>query len=413
MTEQENEGAGIRVVEMSAIVSTEVSWLWDEWIAFGKISLLEADPGAGKSTVAADLAARVSTGTSMPLSTRLSQPMAVLLVAPEDSLEDIVRPRLEAAGADLSRIAVLAEAENTIPGGLDQIEEICRVRDTKMLIIDSLDDCLSSGYSPHNNHSIRRALAPLDAMASRLGIAVLIIRHLVKASGGRAISRGQGAIALGSRARSVMCIMQHPNDPQLRVLACVKTNLGPRPQSLVFEIVPEGGSAVVRWVGPTDLDADAIGGGRGASDRTLGGVARRLLIANLAAGPVAANDLFELAAKRGISKPTLRRAQEDLRIPSRRRPGGDLRWFWYSPGTSDLGLDGLGESQADPGVRHTLPAQHDHDDHLDNVDQCCAAPEAGAGDQDDQGDHLCTGSPVLAAVPGACFGNGIVDRGDA
>lgn len=249
------------MTRVSDVQTEMVTWLWPERIPYGKLTVLEGDPGLGKSTVTLDLAARVSTGSDMPDGDKLFGPSDVILISSEDGISDTVRPRLEAAQADLRRVHVIRGLGDgrmiEIPDDLPSLEEAISQTGSTFVIIDPLVAFLGPNIDSHRDQDIRRALHPLIELADRTKAAVLLMRHLNK-GGGKAMYRGGGSIGITGAVRAGMVIAHHPDDDMQRVLAVFKSNLAKVPDSLVYRLVPDGlrGVARVQWSGPTHLSAD-------------------------------------------------------------------------------------------------------------------------------------------------------------
>ncbi|MDP6582331.1 MAG: AAA family ATPase, partial [Vicinamibacterales bacterium] len=218
-------------VLLSDVTPERVEWLWLGRIPSGKVTLIDGDPGLGKSALTTDLAARVSTGRPMPDGEPCEAGGVVILTA-EDALADTVRPRLDAAGANSTRIIAVptvgtGEDEHmpSVPGDLGAIEVAIQRVDARLVIIDPLMAYLGGEVNSHRDQDVRRALAPIAQLAERTGVAVLIIRHLNKDQGGKAIYRGGGSIGISGAARSVLLVAEDPDDLDRRILVPVKANL--------------------------------------------------------------------------------------------------------------------------------------------------------------------------------------------
>lgn len=254
-------------VDLSEVQREEVTWLWPSRIPMGRTTLLDGDPGLGKSTLTLDIAARVTRGGLFPDDSRAPLGNVVILSA-EDGLGDTVRPRLEAAGADLTRVmaikGVRRRGEGSSPPDIrDDLDAIARVLkpDTKLMVVDPLMAYLPDNVNPNRDHEIRRCLLPLTEFATRTGIAVLLVRHLKKNDHGHgALYAGGGSIGIAGAARSVLMMGPDPDNPARRVVAAVKTNLCPMPPSLAFVIEPaEDGTPTLAWeIYPLNITADQI-----------------------------------------------------------------------------------------------------------------------------------------------------------
>jgi archaellum biogenesis ATPase FlaH len=343
-----DHAAGARTVSLSDVQPEEVSWLWDGRIPFGKLTLLDGDPGLGKSTLALEVAARLTRGERLP-GGGLAEVSSVLILSAEDGLGDTIRPRLEAAGADVSRVFAIqavsnSEGEEEFPclRHVAEIEEAIRVRAARLLIVDPLMAYLGDKTNSWRDQDVRRALAPVAAMAERTGAAVLIIRHLTKGGGSNAVYRGGGSIGISGAARSVLLVAKDPEDEERRVLASAKSNLSRPPDSLAYRLRSAGNVARVEFeAAPVHLTADQLlAAQEGPEGRGALGEAEAFLRDLLVDRPVASKDGLKAAREAGISEITLRRARERLGIRPR-RIGFDGAWFWGLPAEGDHPLPKL------------------------------------------------------------------------
>lgn len=295
------------VVTLADVAPESVRWLWRDWLAHGKLHVLDGDPGQGKSTTTADLAARITTGAPMPGETMRRAPAAVLFVTYEDGLGDTLRPRLEAAGADLGRVQAwrgTRTADATVPpvfpddlGALRVIVDDLR---PALIVVDPLMAALAGEVNSFRDQDVRRVLAHLARVAEDADAAVLLVRHLRKGTAGNAIHAGGGSIGIVGAARVGWSLAPHPDDPEARVLAQVKNNVAPLAPSRVLRLDPTpSGVARVRWDGTTDLTAEALHAAREDRPDDGGPDVDDWLRAVLAAGPVPSRDLKRLAGDEG------------------------------------------------------------------------------------------------------------------
>jgi RecA-family ATPase len=293
-------------------------------IAFGELNLLDGDPGTNKSSVTLDLAARLSTGRAMPDGTKNDQAGVLLLVA-EDSLGKTVRPRLEAAGADLRRIAVLDEGVTL--DKLAVIEEATRRIHARLVVIDPIMAFLTR--HAHFDQAVRQALKPLKGLADRTGAAFVLVRHLNKSGGRHSLYRGSGSIGIIAAARSALLAANDPKDSNMRVLCHVKNNLGPLIPSLRYEPVKaDNGTLVIEWRGQCDYRPEDLlvppKDTQGRLDE-----AKKFLLDILEGGPVEQQTVKAKAAEMALAWRTVERAKEFLGIVSQRKgwgPGSKCVW---------------------------------------------------------------------------------------
>lgn len=322
---------------LSEVVAEQVWWLWPGRIPLGKITLVEGDPDLGKSAVTTDWSARVSVGRSWPDGTSCPQGGAVLLNA-EDGLADTVKPRLDAAGGDPSKVLALAtvgrgdsERMISIPEDLGMIRRGIERVGAKLVVVDPLMAFLSGDVNSHRDQDVRRALAPLKTLAEETGVAMVVVRHLNKGGGSSPIYRGGGSIGIVGAARSALLVARHPEDERRRVLARVKNNLAEPVPSLAFELVGTGeGSVRVEWKGETHHAADALlAAPADPEERSALDEATAFLRDALGGGPVWGVEVKKDARKAEISEATLRRAKTALGVRSSKEADGT--WSWSLP----------------------------------------------------------------------------------
>ncbi len=262
-------------VRASDVEPQPVQWLWRRRLARGKLSIVDGDPGQGKGLLTMDLAARLSAGRAFPGDFGVSQePRAVILISPEDDIDDTLVPRLMAARADLTRIHILntltetdpetgklVERRISIPRDVLRIEELQRQTGAELLIIDPVMDCLDSGVKTHVDSEVREALMPLKHMATRTGLAVLLVRHFNKSGQGPAMYRGGGSIAFTALCRTAFIVAEHPDGEGKVAFLPVKSNIGKLPDGLTFSkmLVHEDAIPSIKWdAEPTQLNANDV-----------------------------------------------------------------------------------------------------------------------------------------------------------
>ncbi|WP_368834357.1 AAA family ATPase [Mycobacterium intracellulare] len=263
--------SGVQLTRLADVEPEEVSWHWRGRLPVGKLVTLDGDPGLGKSTLALAIAAIITRGGHWPDGSACEHPGAVLLMSAEDGLADTVRPRLDAAGADVDHVHAIEgvsindeNGERTLrPPNLADItslEEAITRTGARLLVIDVVMAYLPVGTDAHKDQDIRRVLSRLAALAERTRCTILLLRHLNKAKGGDPLYRGGGSIGIVGAARAGMLVAPDPEDPERRVLASVKSNLGPPPGSLAYRLVEAGdhGVARVQWEGSTEHTARTL-----------------------------------------------------------------------------------------------------------------------------------------------------------
>jgi RecA-family ATPase len=204
LTAQEEE---VQLCRVSDLCIQPVRWLWPGRLALGKLSLLEGDPGLGKSLITLDLCARLSRGLPLPDGSSGGEPCNCLVLNAEDGEADTVRSRLVALGADLDRVFVLSRRGLTgqtirLPSKLNVLADALKRTQARLTVIDPLVAFLDPGVASGNDQSVRRALTPLAALAAQHHTAIWMARHLNKQGGKQAIYRGGGSIGLIGACRS-------------------------------------------------------------------------------------------------------------------------------------------------------------------------------------------------------------------
>lgn len=301
------------VQRASEIEDEDVDWLWMHRIPAGTLSRVDGNPGLGKSVMTLDLAAKVSTGEPLPGSDEVRPPADVLVMAAEDDKATIKR-RLVAAGADLDRVHIVTSEMLTLPKNNRVLERMIEERDIRLAIIDPLMAFLGEKVNANQDHDVRKVLRPLRAIAERTGAAILLVGHLNKSDNTTSIYRSVGSIGLLASVRVAMLVAEHPTEPNRRALSVSKSNLGPKPESWVFEVVDGGrGDPLVKWIETADLSADDLLKGRPTtSDK--GSLAKALLVEMLTGTDVAANEILAEAARRQIGESMVRAAKKALGV---------------------------------------------------------------------------------------------------
>lgn len=317
------------------IAPSEVQWLWKPYLARGRLAILDGEPNTGKSLVAIDLAARLSRGGPLPDGSLLAKPGTALILNAEDDLADTLRPRAAAAGADLSRVIVAdfaASGPPQFPKCVEQLFDLICDRGADLLVIDPLSAFLPRGI--RSDSDVRRALAPLAGLAAETGCAVLIVRHLARSVGPNAVYRSTGSMGALGAALTGLLLARHPEEPDLRVLAVTKSYLGAPPAALGVRLASTDTGPSLHWTGAVDLSADELCVSRSADAvRRPRERAAEFLRAALAGGPRPVAELEALAAERGLSWTTLKRAKEQLKLKSElvQVSEKEQAWRWFDP----------------------------------------------------------------------------------
>ena len=337
---------------VSEIEAKPVCWLWHDRIARGKLTIIAGNPGLGKSQITASIAAVVTTGGRWPVTGERCKPGDVLVLSAEDDPADTLRPRLEAAEADLQRVhfvdgvtagyssdgncgsrAFCVEDDLQALGAkLDELGDVAAV------VIDPITAYLGDTDS-HKNADVRRVLAPVSNLAARHNTAIIAVSHLNKSGGAQALMRVTGSLAFVAAARAAYLVTTDPQNKARRFFLPMKNNLGPDVMGLAFEIegasIPSAAGPLatsrVCWESePVSITADEVMEAEKPGNASALDAAVDWLRETLADGPVSSGDIFEQADAAGISKATVRRASNELRIkPIKSGMAGG--WSWSLP----------------------------------------------------------------------------------
>jgi RecA-family ATPase len=327
------EGELLSEVEVEA-----VTWLWKGRVPLGKLTILDGDPGMGKSTILLDLAARVSRGRAMPDGFP-GVPGGVVILTAEDGLADTVRPRLDAAGADCSRIVALTTIEATdgprpvtLPDDLEHVRAAIARVGAVLVIVDPLMAYLAGPVDAHRDKDIRRALMPLAQLAEETGVAIVLIRHLVKSGGVNPLYRGGGSIGIVGACRSGLLVCTDPEVEGARILSSTKSNLSAPPASLTYVLEAPNDVLRIRWTGTSaHTAASLLEAGSDQEERGATTEAKAFLQDLLRDGPRSAHDVKQECEAAGLAWRTVKRAKANLEIACH-KAGGRGGWTWELKG---------------------------------------------------------------------------------
>ncbi len=349
-TPQIKYGKGKAIVKcFTDIQSVPISWLWQGRIALGKLTMVAGDPGLGKSLVTATLAAHVSKGYAWPVDQSIPPTGDIILISAEDDPADTIKPRLEAAGADCTRIHVVeaiqeevADAESESGQHMFSFKRdiatlgdlLSSLPNCRLVIIDPISAYLDNADS-NNNSDIRGLLAPLAELASKHKVAIILVSHLNKNSGGNASYRVMGSLAFTAAVRTAYIVTKDKENPERRLLMPLKNNIAKDKTGLAYSIVEaENGQPVIAWESePVEITTEeALAFSQSTEQHTATDEAVDFLIDLLAKGPVKADEASKEAQKIGISSKPLRNARGKLGIkPKKSSSFEDGFWEWKLP----------------------------------------------------------------------------------
>ncbi len=315
----------LSLVRMSDVKLQEVRWLWKPYIPFGKLTIIQGDPGEGKTTFALRLAAACSSGVALP-GMEIAEPFNVIYQTAEDGLGDTIKPRLIEAGADESRVLNICEDTDPLSLSDERIEQAIRQTDAKLMILDPIQGYIGERIDINRANEIRTVLKKVAAVAERTGCAIIMVGHLNKAQGSSSAYRGLGSIDFRAAARSVLLVGRLRKEPNVRVIVHDKSSLAPEGKSIAFNLGNEDG---FYWLdGYSEISAEELLCGFSAETKTA--VAEELIRSMLADGKeVTAEEIFRTAANKNISQRTVNEAKKKIDGIKTRKVGKG--WAWSLP----------------------------------------------------------------------------------
>ena len=311
----------LRLIKMSDVEPTKVEWLWYPYIPYGKITIIQGDPGEGKTTLILNLAALLSKGEKLPESEEKSDPINIIYQTAEDGLSDTVKPRLIAAKADDERITVIDESKLELSLTDERLEQAIIETKAKLVILDPLQAYIGANVDMHRANEIRPVMKHLAEVAQRQQCAVVLIGHLNKAMGMKSSYRGLGSIDIPASARSVLLVGRIKDNPTVRVMAQIKSSLAPEGEPIAFELNKETG---FRFIGKYDISIDDLLNGVATTSKLE--QAEKLLRDMLSDGSsIKQKQLQQQAKIRNISERTLNEAKKNVGVKSFR---SNNEWYW-------------------------------------------------------------------------------------
>ncbi|MDD7515397.1 AAA family ATPase [Ruminococcus flavefaciens] len=319
----------IGIYNMAKIEATETEWLWYPYIPYGKVTIIQGDPGEGKTTLALNIAAALTRGKTVtgdtvdPVSGKELFPVPVLFQTAEDGLADTVKPRLVAADADCGYISGVDESHYPLTITDGRLEEALRLTNARLVILDPLQAYLGSDVDMHRANEIRPVMSYLANMAEQFGCAIVLIGHMNKNMGAKAAYRGLGSIDLTAAARSVLLVARDKSDPDRRIVMQIKSSLAREGKPVAFRL---GENNAFTFEGECEADPENVLLGLGTSQPKQSDLARDFLRAELGSGEMKAIQvLLDKAVKKGLSIDSLRIAKKELNVRSIKH---EKIWFW-------------------------------------------------------------------------------------
>ena len=317
----EENNTKLKLIKMSEIESKEIEWLWYPFIPYGKLTIIQGDPGDGKTTMVLNLAASLSKGEGIDKDMRVAESINIIYQTAEDGLADTVKPRLEVAGADCERIVVIDESEKSLSMIDERLEEAILKTNARLLILDPIQAYLGGGMDMNRANEARNMTKKLGLLAEKYNCSILLIGHMNKASGNKAAYRGMGSVDFFAVARSVLLVGRIEGEPELRALVQIKNNLAPFGNSKAFALVEDG----FQWKGDYNITADEVLGGVAPKTNKLEKAKILLKELALTQSTISSKEIIQLAEEEGISKRTLENAKTELGIRAKKQ---NQIWYW-------------------------------------------------------------------------------------
>ena len=311
----------LQMIKMSEIQSQEVAWLWYPFIPYGKLTIVQGDPGDGKTMLVLNIAAKLSKGEGIDSEMKRTEPLTVIYQSAEDGLADTVKPRLEAAGANCENISVIDESIKSLSMIDERLEEAVIRTKAKLLILDPIQAYLGGDMDMNRANEARDMTKKLAALAEKYQCAIVLVGHMNKAAGNKAAYRGMGSIDFFAVARSVLLVGRVEGEANIRAVVQIKNNLAAFGRPKAFELSEDG----FHWLGDYEITADEVLGGIAPKANKLEQAKRLLREVAETNNAMQSNEIFNLAEEQGISRRTLENAKKELSIRAKRINNS---WYW-------------------------------------------------------------------------------------
>ena len=332
MDNRRNE-SNLKLINMEQVEIEKIDWLLYPFIPFGKVTIVQGDPGEGKTTMVLQIIAKLTKGEAVLPSdsdesdleekTMALEPVNVIYQTAEDGLGDTIKPRLLSAGADCSRVMVIDDGDQALTMMDARLEEAIIKTNARLVVLDPIQGFLGTAVDMHRANEIRPLMKRVAVLAEKYHCAIILIGHMNKNSNGKSSYRGLGSIDFQAAARSVLIVGRIKDEPEIRVVCHVKSSLAPEGKSIAFRLDKDTG---FEWIGEYDISADDLLSGDNRGQKIH--AAKEFLKEILASGSVAQTKVAEEAESRRIKKKTLWNAKKELEIDSVKIGN---QWFWMLP----------------------------------------------------------------------------------
>ena len=317
----EEQKCVLKIIKMSDVQLQEIEWLWYPFIPYGKLTIIQGDPGDGKTTLVLNIAAKLSKGEGLDENMQIAEPINIIYQTTEDGLADTVKPRLELAGADCEKIMVIDESDKSLSMIDERLEEAIVKTGARLLILDPIQAYLGGGMDMNRANEARDMTKKLGALAEKTKCAIILIGHMNKAAGNKAAYRGMGSIDFFAVARSVLLVGRIEGEANTRAVVQIKNNLAAFGHAKAFELSESG----FQWLGDYEITVDEVLGGIAPKANKMEQAKKILRELAETQNAVQSNEVFELAEEHGISKRTMENAKKDLGIKAKKINNA---WYW-------------------------------------------------------------------------------------
>ena len=304
---------------MEDVKCENVEWLWYPFIPYGKITIIQGDPGEGKTTLVLQIIAKLTKGDTI-INGEGKEPINIIYQTAEDGLSDTIKPRLVSANADCSKVLVIDDKEAPLTMLDVRLEKAIAETGARLVVLDPIQGFLGADVDMHRANEIRPVMKHIAEIAEKYRCAVILVGHMNKCNVGKSAYRGLGSIDFQAAARSVLIVGRIKNEPEIRVVCQIKNSLAPEAKSIAFRLNEKNG---FEWIGECDVKADELlcGTAKGMKQKT----AIHFLEDTLSKGKMAQTKIAELAEEKGISNKTLRNAKKSLDIKASKIGN---QWYW-------------------------------------------------------------------------------------
>ena len=321
MQQKNDNKAELKMIKMSDVQSQTVDWLWYPYIPYGKLTIIQGDPGDGKTTLILNIAARLSKGEGLDNDMKVTEPVNIIYQTAEDGLADTVKPRLELAEAVCERIMVIDETEKSLSMIDERLETAIKRTGARVLILDPIQAYLGGTMDMNRANEARDMTKKLATLAEKYQCAIVLVGHMNKAAGNKAAYRGMGSIDFFAVARSVLLVGRVEGEANIRAVVQIKNNLAAFGHPKAFELSEDG----FHWLGDYEITADEVLGGIAPKANKLEQAKRLLREVAETNNAMQSNEIFNLAEEQGISRRTLENAKKELSIRAKRINNS---WYW-------------------------------------------------------------------------------------